>query len=353
MVIFVLIFILLFGLALFDRKNDRLAFVTLILMCFVNAFRAISVGADTINYYNNQFYGEYSLDFSSTYELEWIFQSLSALIRDNGIDPRWCLYSLSIITSVFLYLSFKRYHKQLGTNLILILLFYFVFDFYSLSFNIARQCASISILLYAYSFLYSEKLRYFFFYVIIAAGFHISSLLFIFVYFIRKFDINKFKSTELIIVSYAILITIFIGKVYLWNFIISSYPALALYENLMGNTEIGSFSIFSLLLESFRLGLGLYVLVRLRQVGLNRYNTLLYFALLAVILTNSFYGNITRIFYGLSIIRVMAFATLFSRLRWSRNDKIVFMLSTLFYGIFTLSGLNNGAYEIVPYELDI
>ena len=121
----------------------------------------------------------------------------------------------------------------------------------------------------------------------------------------------------------------------------------------MDDTEIGSFSILSLFLEAFRLSLGLYVFIRLRELRQDKYNTLLYLGLLAVILMDSFYGNVTRIFYGISIIRVISFATLFSHRRLSKNDKIVFVISVFFYGLFTLSSLNNGAYEIVPYEFDL
>lgn len=351
--IFLFLYFLLVILVIINKRNDRVGTIVLTCMALFNAFRGYYVGSDTKNYYRNQFYGEFSLDFSSSYELEWIFQSISAFIRDSGLDSRWCLYSLSIITYIFLYLSYKRYNKQLGTSLILILLFYFVFDFYSISFNIARQCTAVSILLYAYSFLYSDKRQFFFIYVILASGFHVSSILFAFLYLIRNFNISKFKDKELICLSYVFLILVFIGKIYIWDIIVSSFPIFSIYEALMDDTEIGSFSILSLFLEAFRLSLGLYVFIRLRELRQDKYNTLLYLGLLAVILMDSFYGNVTRIFYGISIIRVISFATLFSHRRLSKNDKIVFVISVFFYGLFTLSSLNNGAYEIVPYEFDL
>jgi len=315
-------------------------------------FRAVTVGSDTINYYNNQFYGEFKLDFTSNYELEWIFQLASAFIRQNGLAPQWCLYLLSIVTYLFLYLSFRRYSKQTGGSLILILLFYFIFDFYSLSFNIARQVAAISILLYAYSFLYKNT-RLFLIYVILAAGFHVSSLLYLFLYFIRKFDISIIKTKSLVITSYVILIIVFISKIFIWDIILLMFPELSLYENLLEDTKIGSFSIFSFFLESFRLAIGLYVLIGLKRHRIDRYNTLLFFALISVIFMDSFFGNVTRIFYGISIIRVVCFAALFSQKILTKTDKFVFVFSILFYGLFTLSSLNNGAYEIVPYEFDL
>lgn len=350
--IFIFIYILLFLSSIINRKKDRLSVILLLFMFIINLFRGINVGSDTINYYNNQFYGEAKLDFSSQYELEWIFQLVSAFIRHNDLAPQSCLYFLSIVTFLFLFLSYRRYHKQTSASLTLILVFYFVFDFYSLSFNIARQCAAVSILLYSYSFLYYDKKK-FILLVILAAGFHISSLAYAFLALLRNFNINKFQTKSLILLSYIILILIFLTKVYIWDIVFTIFPSMSLYANLLRETEIGSFSPFSIVLESFRLGLGLYVFNRLKQVGLANYNTLFYISLIAVIFMDSFYGNVTRIFIGISIIRVISYSALFSRKKLTKTDKIVFYTTIIFYGIFILAGLNNGAYEIVPYEFDL
>lgn len=348
--------LLVFLIILSLSKNAKLNMggFSIFMLAFINAFRGVDVGSDTINYYNNNFDATFSLDFTSSYELEWLFQFITRSIYVTGIDSRWCVWILSIFTFLFLYLASKRYQKIMDLSLVLVAMMYFiVLDFYPLSFNIARQIASISILLYAYSFLYDNNKMPFFLWVFVASGIHLSSLLFIFIYFIRNINFAKYNFRIIFIVSYGLFFAVLMYKEVLLNFVVSYFPAMSIYDHLVEDTETTNKSMAFHFYEFVKLNINLYVAFKLLSNRDNKYVNIFIISIFAGLFFNAFYGNIARIVLGLSIINVIILASYFSKRKLSQIDKLVYVITLFIYSWTVLRSLSGGAYDVIPYYMTL
>lgn len=183
-------------LATFGYKNKKVGYLIFFLLFFFNIFRGDGVGNDTANYMDwsrIQYRGgnmEIAFtgleDLGSKYEVIDIL--INRLVYSFGLNPRWVITIYSLITYLFLWLAFKRFK----VNISLACLFYLVFGFYFNSMNTARQLAGISVALYAYSFLFSDKKKImFFFWAIVSSMIHMTLFFILPVYFLRYFKVNK------------------------------------------------------------------------------------------------------------------------------------------------------------------
>lgn len=361
-VFYFLFIVLLLSSILFNRSRGW-GFFLVFLMGFICTFRGINVGSDTINYYLNNFEDSFSI-IDSSRQFEFSFQFLSQYITYSGINPRWCLYVLSIITYIFLYLAAIRFNRLLGANVVIIVFLYLIMGYYGMTFNISRQMAAMSILLYGYTFLLQDgkKQLLFFVFLFLASSFHLSSLLYIFVYFIKYLDLQKINFKIIAISSLAILFVTQLFKGPLLGFVMSKFEFLALYAKYMDQTEEATVSIVGFVFKFVQLLMCLFVYYRLLNCT-NRYFLNIYLATIFIgLFFGAFYGNIYRMNIGFAIIQVVAFATYLSefvydcslspKLKFRITDETAFfILMVMVYGYETLSGLARGAYDVVPYYM--
>lgn len=354
MLVFYILLAILILFSLSRQGKLKMGGVSFILLAIVNAFRGESVGSDTINYYNNNFDATFSLDFSSSYELEWLFCIISNGINSLGINSRWCLWILSIITFAFLYLASKRFQRQMELSLVLVaLMFFCVLDFFPLSLNIARQVASISIVLYAYSYLYDKKKYMFFFWIFIAMGLHFSSIIFFPIYFLRNINFSNIRFVYIFIAAYIIFFAVFLYKSILLDFITSHFPLVSLYDHLIDKTEETNKSIASVLYEFIKLNINLYIVHNLLKNAKNKFVGIFIISIFVGLLFNAFYGDISRVVLGLSIINVIILASYFSNNNLSMMDKLVYLITLFIYSWTVLRSLSGGAYGIIPYYMTL
>lgn len=183
-------------LATFGYKNKKVGYLIFFLLFFFNIFRGDGVGNDTANYMDwskiqykggNLEIGFTGLeDLGSKYEIFDIL--INRLVYSFGLNPRWVITIYSLITYLFLGLAFKRFK----VNISLACLFYLGFGFYFNSMNTARQLAGISVALYAYSFLFSDKKKLMFcFWTIVSSMIHMTLIFILPVYFLRYLKVNK------------------------------------------------------------------------------------------------------------------------------------------------------------------
>lgn len=353
MTVFYFVFFLLLFSCIFISGNRSLCFSLTLLMCFILAFRGIDVGSDTYFYYTNTF--DSSLDFSIDNKFEITFQYISYMISFLGLNPRWCLYSLAVITFFFLYLSILRYNKLLHTKYIWIIFFYFLFEYYSLSFNISRQIAAASVLLYSYSFLFENGLKKYWFIILVlfASSIHISSIIFLPLYFVVKIDFSKINTRVISVFLTLLLSVVLLLRGYLLNVIMTKFSALELYGAYIDDAEVVNKSFIGFIIEYIELFLSLFIYGKLKNLKVNGTLSNLYLISLVVsIILLAFYGNIYRIRLGLTIINIIAYSTVFTYYRrLTLKEKIVLCFIVMFYGYFTLATLTNGAYEVVPYYI--
>ncbi len=353
MTIFYILYFLLTSFCIFANKSRIMGMFLMILLFIILTFRGINVGSDTIMYYTNNF--NTNLEFSITNKFEISFQIISYVIYELGVNPRWCLYSLSILTFLFLYLSARRYNRLFGTSYVCFIYFFFLFDFYSLAFNISRQIAAVVILLYGYSFLFeNEKKRYFFFiFVLLAASFHISSLIFAPAFWGIKINFCD-KSFKMVFAWLSILfIFVVFSKNTLLAFLTSKFSLFEFYNTYLDDAETSTKSITGILVDYFQFLVSMFVYYWLTKHVSNKYFINLFvLSILIGIIFMAFYGNIGRIRYGIIIFQVVAYATCFTHfISFKNTGKLVFYSEILLHGYFILAALANGAYDIKPYYI--
>ena len=134
-----------------DRKifwtRFALMFSLMISLSLVFAFRNLSVGTDTLSYYN--MFNELGSDFSmiTTYEPGYCF--LSILIY--SICPRFKVFMLVIAVLMFSCIIFTNI--KISKNFTLTNILFITLGFYMQSFNAVRQYMALAILLLAICFL--------------------------------------------------------------------------------------------------------------------------------------------------------------------------------------------------------
>lgn len=171
-----------------SRALRSISFLLLvILLCSFAALRDQSVGSDTSNYV--LYFNLYD-DFSaiSQYSLEYGYGLFNVLIRKLSNDSSVLFAAIAMSVLVPTLVTIYR-----GTGRVDIAIFVFIaMGFYTFSFNGARQGIAAAITFSALPFLFQRKNLYFFCFVIFAASFHKSALLFFLLYFFK--NLNSLRS---------------------------------------------------------------------------------------------------------------------------------------------------------------
>ncbi len=149
-------------------------------------FRAESVGNDTFEY-KQLFYLFNSIDMSNLstrYEIGYII--LNKLLGCISSNPQ----IIFIFTGAFVAFTFGRFILKYSTIPWLSVVMFIALQFFDLSMSGMRQILAISILTLAYDQLVNQKLFKFVFIVLIATAMHISSIIFLLFYPLKKSKAN-------------------------------------------------------------------------------------------------------------------------------------------------------------------
>ena len=358
MSVYYLLFGCVFLLAFIPKKNMVWGKVAALLLLFISMFRGINVGSDTINYYTNNFYDTFDIYSSRGYTFEFIFIFISNFFHSLDLPPRFCLYFLSLVTFVFLDLSSRRYRVDFAS----VCFFFYLFNFYFLSLNISRQIAAITILLYAYSFLKdtTPKRYYFFLYVIVAAGIHISSLLFMLVYLLTVFPYMKKNKAPVFryLQSIGLIILYVFFQFYgtqLQDTVFSISESLMLYNKYANQTEIASISFLGLFSNIVILIIDIIIYYTIKKKGYDMVARLFLISIIVKIFFSSITGNIGRLMWDIMIIKVIAYCYCFSKsIPQMKPKELLFLLIMTFLNAYNVFySINRGAYEIVPYYMTL
>lgn len=353
---FFLIIIGFFFCLISDKRGKNLGFIFLILLTFFSMFRGINVGIDTFHYYNNDFSNTYEINLSSevSYDYELLTLLVSTAIAKLGLNPRTFLWFLSIITSVFIFKAAKKFK----VSYILPLFFFLLLNYYSISLNQSRQIASASIILYAFSFLErDDKKKYqYFVYVVLATSIHLSSIIFLPVYFVKylHFESKRVYSQMIFVFTFILFAYVQLHKESFLNTVLGNVDQMSVYEHLGGDTEDRSFSVMGFI--SALIGLFINVLICLKLLRSDNNKVFPYLLLLTImleVLLSAYSGNIGRVLYGFSFIKFIAFASYFGNLRLKKfgEKECLFIFLVVYYSYIMLNSLSAGSYGVVPYYM--
>lgn len=288
------------------------------LMCVMTIFRGDEVGTDTMAY----------LMYSADYRVEeYIISGVVYLITQGVVNERAIIYFTGVVTYFFIYLLIRRSRIDIRY----FLLFFFIDGWFVMGLNIARQIAAISIIAYFLPCIFNDKWTKrvpFFAGCIVAAGFHISSLFVLPLYFCRYIHLSRESNVRLIIIM---------GGILLLNVVpINSLMKLCLpdvysqdYTDLLAETASTSFIGF--LYKCF----WLFIYVYMYKYIYRRKDQLLF--VISAIIVNATFGMepiISRIFLVYSFLLVFYSSVAFTE----KNLKQDRMLKKLFF-ILLLIGL--------------
>ncbi len=219
-----------------DRLKIKLAFL-LFSMSMMASFRGYDVGNDTRSYYNFFKQMVYSnTDFDPRIEIGYrYFNIFIAFFSENFT---WVLF----FSSLFLFVVLYKFYVKYSNNYIMCGIFFWLIGFITII-SATRQAVAIGFVYLAIIFLVERKRILFFSFVIIAASFHLSAMIFLVMLPLSNIKLTMRKVTILISVVTAItlfssifrnIIIIFLGPYYA-NYIGTSSGILAvLFNSLMG-----------------------------------------------------------------------------------------------------------------------
>lgn len=184
-------------------KNNKL-FIILALMfpCFLAAFRDISIGSDTKGYVYNLFIFAKDSNglgnfFKTAYawylQKDYLYLTNTFLIAKLGLSLKVLFFTNEFLVIVPIYFAFRR--LKFNRNSVLIAMFTFFFVFYNVTYNMVRQSIAIAFAVLAFS-IYStsrnkkEKILSYLV-LLIAIGFHTTSILTILLFWLYKFYNSK------------------------------------------------------------------------------------------------------------------------------------------------------------------
>jgi hypothetical protein len=167
-------------------SNSKKGILSFIILLLVSVLRDISVGTDTVNYLE---IFENPDSFQRANDFIWVF--INNFVLEAGLPFNYILFISSFIFLLMIWLTAIKMKVNAGLSL-----FYLVGLFYYFqSFNITRQSISISIVLYAFTFIKDKKIYLFLLFILLASGFHFSAVFVLPFYSIS----NKPQKPQLII----------------------------------------------------------------------------------------------------------------------------------------------------------
>ena len=181
-----------------NKKNIGIFFsiIAILIPCIISGFRIKTIGTDTSKYVASTFdaalhgtgYKEAFKYMDNVANVEYLYKLINYIISRITNNVNWIYFSISLITTTFVYLACYNNRTQSGNYSISY--FAFLVLFFNRSFNLSRQSLSIAIILYASKYIFEKDLRKYVFFCIIASGFHSTSIFFTLLYFIVNYIIK-------------------------------------------------------------------------------------------------------------------------------------------------------------------
>lgn len=317
--------LLLFGAFIKPKWQWPYMYLCFIFLFILSAFRATSVGTDTIGY--EALFLRLKNGTSIRQEQGWQFLNELVIFFGGSFEHLLIASTLLVLLPVFYVV--RRY----SLNPMLSLFLYYAFYIYLQSFNITRQTIAVSIVFLAFTFLLKKKYWQYCLIVILASTFHITALLCLPLVFVNRIPDRNWIYLALIFGSMVV-------SMFLSNIILQKSASLLGYEGYLDRFESGTQTgLYFLILNAF----SVFILFTAKNRG-----TLfkLFFIYIAV-------ANLTaRIPFGYRVIYYFTILQILYLPYFICNNKIkakplIFALVVLYaYLVFSRS---SGSSGIIPY----
>lgn len=172
------------------KKNINLGYVLTFLILFIfRAFRNDSVGGDLATY-KKLFYYTGPLPWDKALEYPGYEKGFLFLIKIlYRIKPDFQI--LLLFTAILFSFSLLKFISDNSKLPWFSLYIYITMYFFSATFNNERQAIAISFLFFGFKYIKERKFWHFLFFILLAATFHLTSIIFIVLYFMYEWDISE------------------------------------------------------------------------------------------------------------------------------------------------------------------
>lgn len=227
-----------------SNKKKRIMLISLLLPLFIlTAFRDISVGNDTLNYYNGFKYISLQPSLkmaikNSRFEMGYIF--LNYLVSVLGGN----YYTLQFLMSIIIYKSLYDFLKDKSVNLAMSCFIFLTLRMFIGPMNTVREWLAISLLFYGITAFEKNKKIKFTIFIILASSFHKTAIIFLVLLFLPYFS-NK-KIFKLFIFILGFFMAIFGKRIFTF---LTSF--LGMYEGYLKSNYFMNFSYIGVCLVLF------------------------------------------------------------------------------------------------------
>jgi len=236
------------------KSNKKIYIFLLVFPLFIlAAFRAPSVGNDTLNYYKSYLTVSQEAFFSPTQsrmEIGYIYYMRIIALLGFGY------LGFQIITSAILLFSISRFIYKYSTNIAFSFFIFMTTRMFFGIMNISRQYLAIAVLLFSIECIRNKKLFKFSLFVLIATSIHFTAIFFFTAYFIANSKLNEKRSILLIMTGifcgllFDRIVLIFVSVTgrysgYLEGRYFNFEGNIAIYINLLINLIFFSIAFFS------------------------------------------------------------------------------------------------------------
>lgn len=321
--------------------------VWLIILFVLSAFRADSVGTDTINYLNST--GQMVLDDSMLGKnVELIYASVVRLIANHHLSPRLLIIFMSFVTMFFLHKTLRKFDKSYFLGLLV-----YTIIFYLSTYNIARQLCACSIVMYSYTFLYqrSSKRYHFYICVILATLIHLSSIVYILLYFVLFVPERKLNKSVFCIIAICLFFINIVYPINISELIVKVSRGYITYSNLYADIAVTqSRSFMGIMTDLLKFIALIWIFIDGAESLLSHKDIFFYGVILAFIFSNNANADIARIFLPMLSYQVIYICELYGKNKLKRSS--ISLLYYIFVNLFfTLYSVSIGSGELIPYKL--
>lgn len=317
--------------------------IGLLIPAILAGMRDYSIGTD-VNVYGIPMFNtalgysslnDYILHNSEATLAEPLYGIMNFIISRFTTNPFWILFIIALIINYFIFLGWYKYKNKIPLWFGMLL---FYFTYYNLSLNMMRQCIAMSIIFYSIHFIFEGKIKRYYLWVIIAIGFHTSSIIaltfFPFYTFVNlNFTIKYKKVINPMIIFLVIFCILLISPI--TRYLVSIGLIRENYVNYLSGNVFGSeFNIKLVVLSIIEL-IVIILPPQYIKEKYSKYNYMLIMSTIGFVLSQLTFISryIVRIGYYFLFIRMYLYATipyLFDR----KKNKLLFMFMIIIYFIF-------------------
>ncbi|MCJ1974325.1 MAG: EpsG family protein [Lactococcus lactis] len=265
---------------------------------------------------------------------------LEALLGSLGsVQYQWIFFLLNMVLVGFIFGGIYK----LCEKITLPLLFFYISYFFFLSFNLMRQGVAVSIFFFALCYLLNGDWKKYFFWCLIAMGFHTSAIIYFPLYFMRY--LKNVKALGLLVPIVGYIVAIPIGKVIgnIVSTVIDNYSAYTAIDYAQWNARSDMIVTYITLL----------IYYYMFKQGTNRQAFIYWTQVLTTFFpfVGSGLPQTTRLTFEFMLLLMISVPEIYRVKRFKKGFRllIIFILICL-YSFYTYWQIANGRAGLLPYH---